>query len=123
VIGVGMYDSTSELLATNCDEFIYYEDIGMMADAPQIPDSLPAEKRKAYQLLFDSIAALQRENVDRMMASLVKDTIRRKSPQFNEAAYGYRSFSRLLEEAESLGLIALYRDEKSGTWAVEGFCS
>ena len=45
VIGVGMYESTSDLLATNCDEFIFYEDIGMPAEAPSLPDSLPTEKR------------------------------------------------------------------------------
>jgi hypothetical protein len=121
VIGVGMFDATSELLAANCDEFIYYEDIGLPADAPPIPESLPAEKRTAYQLLFDSIAALQRENVETMHSSLIKDTIRRKVPQFAESAHGYRSFSRLLEEAESLGLITIRKDSKSGTWVVEGF--
>jgi hypothetical protein len=121
VIGVGMYDSTSELLAANCDEFIFYEDIGMPADAPQVPDSLPEENRKAYKLLFESIEALQRENVPIMHASLIKDTIRRKAPQFTEQYYGYRSFTRLLEEAQDLGFISLYKDEKSGTWVVEGF--
>jgi uncharacterized LabA/DUF88 family protein len=121
VIGVGMYDSTSELLAANCDEFIFYEDIGMPADAPQIPDDLSSEKRKVYQLLFETIEALQRENVPTMHSSLIKDTIRRKAPQFNEQLHGYRSFTRLLEEAQGLGLIEMYKDAKSGTWVVEGF--
>ena len=121
VIGVGMYDATSDLLAANCDEFIFYEDIGMAADAPQIPDNLAKEKRKAYELLFDAIEALQRENVDTMHSSMIKDAIRRKAPQFNETSYGYRSFTRLLEEAEGLGLIVMHKDSKSGTWVVEGF--
>ncbi|MDR0459024.1 MAG: NYN domain-containing protein [Coriobacteriales bacterium] len=123
VIGVGMRDSTSDLLAANCDEFIFYEDIGMSADTPSIPDNLAEEKRKAYELLFDSIEALQRENVDTMHSSLIKDTIRRKAPQFNETAHGYRSFTRLLEEAQSYGLISMHKDAKSGTWVVEGFVS
>jgi uncharacterized LabA/DUF88 family protein len=121
VIGVGMYDSTSELLAKNCDEFIFYEDIGMAADAPPIPDSVPSEKRKAYQLLFETIEALQRENVETMHASLIKDTIRRKAPQFNEQFHGYRSFTRLLEDVQDKGLITMHKDSKSGTWVVEGF--
>ncbi|MDR2109444.1 MAG: NYN domain-containing protein [Coriobacteriales bacterium] len=121
VIGVGMYDSTSELLATNCDEFIFYEDIGMPADAPALPESLPKEKRKAYQLLLETIEALQRENVETMHSSLIKDTIRRKAPQFNEQFHGYRSFTGLLEEARDLGLITMHKDAKSGTWVVEGF--
>jgi uncharacterized protein (TIGR00288 family) len=121
VIGVGMYDSTSELLAANCDEFIFYEDIGIAADAPAIPDSLSADKRKAYKLLLETIEALQRENVETMHSSLIKDTIRRKAPQFNEQQHGYRSFTRLLEEARDLGMIAMHKDAKSGTWVVEGF--
>ncbi|MDR3052247.1 MAG: NYN domain-containing protein [Coriobacteriales bacterium] len=123
VIGVGMYDSTSELLAANCDEFIFYEDIGMPAGAPAVPDTLDNEKRKAYQLLFETIEALQRENVETMHASLIKDTIRRKAPQFNEQFHGYRSFTQLLVEAEGLGLITMHKDAKSGTWVVEGFVS
>ena len=121
VIGVGMYDSTSELLAANCDEFIFYEEIGIAVDAPAIPEGLSMEKRKAYQLLFETIEALQRENVTAMHSSLIKDTIRRKTPQFNEQLYGYRSFTGLLEEAQDLGLIKMHKDAKSGTWAVEGF--
>jgi hypothetical protein len=123
VIGVGMYDSTSELLATNCDEFIFIEDIGIDIDidAPAIPDALPDEKRKAYRLLFETLEALQRENVTTMHSSLIKDTIRRKAPQFNEQFHGYRSFTRLLEEAQDLGLITMHKDAKSGTWVVEGF--
>jgi hypothetical protein len=121
VIGVGMFDSTSELLAGNCDEFIYYEDIGISAGSPVIPDNLPEDKIKAYHLLFDTIEALQRENVETMHSSLIKDTIRRKAPQFNEQQHGYRSFTRLLEEAQDLGLISMHKDAKSGTWVVEGF--
>jgi Cdc6-like AAA superfamily ATPase len=121
VIGVGMHDSTSDLLAANCDEFIFYEDIGMDADAPTIPETLPEEKRIVYKLLFETIEALQRENVETMHSSLIKDTIRRKAPQFNEQLHGYRSFTRLLEEAQDYGLIAMHKDAKSGTWVVEGF--
>ncbi|MDR3307851.1 MAG: NYN domain-containing protein [Coriobacteriales bacterium] len=121
VIGVGMFDSTSDLLATNCDEFIYYEDIGAPAGAPAVPDTIPKEGRKAYDLLFETVEALQRENVPVMHASLIKDTIRRKQPQFNESTYGYRSFTQLLEEAQNLGFIEMHKDAKSGTWVVEGF--
>jgi len=121
VIAVGMRDSTSDLLAANCDEYIYYEDIGLAADAPAIPESVAKEKRMAYELLFVSIEALQRENVDTIHSSMIKDTIRRKTPQFTESAYGYRNFSQLLEEAQDFGLIKMHKDDRSGTWVVEGF--
>ncbi len=121
VIGVGLKDSTSDLLASNCDEFIYYEDIGASTGAPAIGETIARKKRPAFKLLFETIEALQRENVEVMHSSLVKDTIKRKQPSFAESAYGYKSFTQLLEDAQSLGFITLRRDPKSGTYVVEGF--
>ncbi len=121
VIGVGLKESTSDLLASNCDEFIYYEDIGASAGAPAVGEAIPRKKRPAFKLLFETIEALQRENVEVMHSSLVKDTIKRKQPSFAESAYGYKSFTQFLEDAQSLGFITLRRDPKSGTYVVEGF--
>ena len=115
VVGVGMKDSTSDLLAANCDEFIYYEDIGAStSSAPSIGQDIPRKKRPAFQLLFDTIEALQRENVGVMHSSLLKDTMKRKQPQFSESSYGYRSFTQLLEDAEKLGFVVLKKDQRSG---------
>jgi hypothetical protein len=123
VVGVGMKDSTSDLLAQNCDEFIYYEDIGGVAGAgaPALGDKVPRAKKKAFTLLFDTIEALQRENVGSMHSSLLKDTMKRKQPSFQESNYGYRSFTQMLEDAQKLGFISLRKDERSGTYVVEGF--
>jgi hypothetical protein len=121
VVGVGMRDSTSDLLAANCDEFIYYEDIGAPAGAPTMGESVPRKKRPAFKLLLETIEALQRENVAVMHSSLVKDTIRRKQPQFSEQSYGYRSFNQFLEDAQHLGFVILRTDQRSGTYVVEGF--
>lgn len=121
VVGVGMRESTSDLLAASCDEFIYYEDIGKSAGAPPLGTDVPKGKRPAFKLLFETIEALQRENVDAMHSSLVKDTIKRKQPSFTEGQFGYKSFSQLLEDAERRGFITLRKDAKSGTYVVEGF--
>ena len=121
VVGVGMKESTSDLLAANCDEFIYYEDIGAPAGTPAVGEDIPRKKRPAFKLLFETIEALQRENVDAMHSSLLKDTIKRKQPSFAEATYGYRSFTQLLEDAQKLGFITLRKDPRSGTYVVEGF--
>jgi uncharacterized protein (TIGR00288 family) len=121
VVGVGMKDSTSDLLAANCDEFIYYEDIGAAAGAPTLGESVPRAKRPAFKLLFETIEALQRENVGSMHSSLLKDTMKRKQPQFSESSYGYRSFTQLLEDAQKLGFVTLKKDSRSGTYVVEGF--
>ncbi len=121
VIGVGMRDSTSSLLADNCDEFIYYEDIGAAAGAPTIKENVPRKRRPAFKLLFETIEALQRENVGVMHSSLVKDTMKRKNPSFAESTYGYKSFTQLLEDAQTLGYIVLSKDARSGTYVVNGF--
>ncbi len=123
VVGVGMRESTSDLLAANCDEFIYYEDIGAPAGSPAMGETVPRKKRPAFKLLFETIEALQRENVAVMHSSLLKDTIRRKQPQFSEQAYGYRSFNQFLEDAQHLGYLTLRTDQRSGTYVVEGFTS
>jgi len=122
VIGLGIKDSTSDLLASSCDEFIYYEDIVKGPAAPAVPvAAIPKAKRPAIKLLVESVEALQRENKDVMLASMVKDTMRRKQPQFSESSYGYRSFSDFLQDAERLGVITLRTDQRSGTWVVVGF--
>jgi hypothetical protein len=120
VIGLGMKDSTSDLLASSCDEFIYYEDIvKSAATAPTIDwDKVPRAKTTAMRLLADTLEGLQREGKDVMYSSLVKDTMKRKRPSFSESSYGYRSFSALLEDAQKLGLIGLRIDQRSGTYVV-----
>ena len=122
VIGVGMKDSTSELLRDNCDEFIYIEDIERAPLAPPaIPDAVPEKRRPAMQQLIDSILALKRNNKETLYSSMIKDTIKRKRPQFDESFYGYHSFSDLLEDAERAGILKLTTDARSGTYVVTGF--
>jgi len=92
VIGVGVKNSTSDLLISNCDEFIFYEDL--VRETRELPsvDSLPEKKREVFRLLLDSMQALQRENYDVIWGSMIKQTMQRKQPYFNESYYGYRSF-------------------------------
>ena len=122
VIGLGMKASTSDLLRDNCDEFVYYEDIERQKDKPpQLPKRLPKEKREAFNLLIQSISALMRENKEVLYSSMVKDTMKRKKPSFDESYHGYRSFSDLLLDAEKNKLISLRKDSRSGTYTVAGF--
>jgi uncharacterized protein (TIGR00288 family) len=125
VIGLGMRNSTSPLLANSCDEFIYYEDLERGAEPePQGDRSRPAQDRAgAFRLLADTVRALQRENFEVIQASLVKDTMKRKRPAFSEAALGFGSFSKLLEEAQEQGIVTLREDERSGTYVVTGVAS
>jgi uncharacterized protein (TIGR00288 family) len=122
VIGLGMQESTSELLRDNCDEFIYYEDLGKSPQmTPSLNAQLPETKRKAFALLLESLLALRRENKEVLWSSMVKDTMKRKKPSFNEAYHGYRTFSELLEDAAKEGLIELDTDKRSRTYVVTRF--
>ena len=106
VIGLGMKGSTSELLRDNCDEFIYYEDLERQEQdeqqlATNLYADLPERKREVYTLLIEACNALRRENHEVLYASMIKDTMKRKKPSFDESYYGYRSFTHLLEEADN----------------------
>src|SRR5438128_4247273 len=122
VIGLGMTESTSALLRDNCDEFIYYEDLGKAPPlAPTLDAQIPETKRKAFELLLESLLALRRENKEVLWSSMVKDTMKRKKPSFNETYHGYRTFSELLEDAQKEGLVELDVDKRSRTYVVTRF--
>jgi uncharacterized protein (TIGR00288 family) len=122
VIGLGMKESSSNLLVDNCDEFIYYEDLERpLGIPPKIEQDLPEKKKEAFQLLIDSVVALVRENKEVLWSSMVKETMKRKKPSFNESYHGYRTFSDLLEDAEKEGIIRLRTDTRSGTYVITGF--
>jgi uncharacterized protein (TIGR00288 family) len=122
VIGLGMQESTSNLLRDNCDEFIYYEDLGKEPPlAPALDAQIPESKRKAFGLLLESLLALRRENKEVLWSSMIKDTMKRKKPSFNESYHGYRTFSELLEDAQKEGLLELDTDKRSRTYVVTRF--
>jgi uncharacterized protein (TIGR00288 family) len=121
VIGLGLKGSTSELLVSNCDEFIFYESLaepqrrlGRVAEG-----ALPKDKADILRFLANTVVALVREGRDPIQTSLVKDTIKRKQPSFNEGDYGYRSFTDMLADAQVAGLVKLREDPRSGTHIVE----
>ncbi len=122
VIGLGVKNSTSELLIENCDEFIFYEDLVRVQQRPMpvlAGGALPEKLQDCFNLLVDSVAALQRENKEVLWGSMVKETMKRKRPSFNESYYGFRTFSHLLEDAQRRGVVSLRRDQKSGSYVVE----
>jgi len=122
VIGVGVKNSTSDLLASNCDEFIYYDDLVRQTPRtlPRMA-KLPKKKQECFELILDAIEALERENKEVIWGSMIKQTIKRKHPSFSESYYGYSRFNNLLEDAARLDLIKISKDKKSGTYIVTGF--
>jgi len=120
-IGVGVKNSTSRILIDACDEFIYYDDLVRKSPKRKRAKStskLPKKTREGFDLLLDSARALQRENRE-LHSSRLKDTMKRKQPQFNEEYHGYSTFGQLLKDAEKHKLIKLRKDAKSGTWVID----
>jgi hypothetical protein len=138
VVGVGVKNSTSDLFLNNCDEFIYYDDIVResppahtaptsrgRARAKAVAHAEPPHEKgptveKALQLVTSTLEAIigERGHDDAIHGSLIKQTIKRRHPGFDERAYGFRLFNDLLQEAQQRGLIKLTSDEKSGGYTV-----
>ena len=123
VVGCGIKNSTSDLLISSCDEFIYYDDL---ARAAAKPVAKPRKKKadatdkrdEARERLVSIVQSLATE-YDPLWGSLVKQTIKRVYPGFNEQYYGYKTFADLLEDAQSEGLISLELDEARGNYIVK----
>jgi uncharacterized LabA/DUF88 family protein len=143
VIGVGVKQSTSDLLVANCDEFIFYDDLvresqrassrrqhpaqGQSQQAAprrsaeeerQRREEMDMRRSQAIEMAVETFDALVSERGDsgKIWASVLKEAIKRRKPDFNETWYGFRAFGNLLEEAQSRGLLEFGRDEKSGAY-------
>ena len=129
VIGVGVKNSSSDLLIANCDEFIYYDDLVHQDEqkrraAKKRRESAPAgedKKQEAFDLMLETLNALiaERGAGEKIWGSMVKQALKRRKPGFNESYYGFKAFSDLLEEAEQRSLIKLEPDEKSGGYLIK----
>jgi len=140
VIGVGVKQSCSDLLVTNCDEFIYYDDLvrdretrsNSLRRDRDTPKRSPEEEAKRSQKqeerkskAVDIVAATfvdlmaDRGESERIWASVLKEVVKRRNPGFNESYYGFRTFGNLLEEAASRGLLGFGRDDK-GAYVFRG---
>jgi len=135
VIGIGVKDSTSDLLSANCDEFIYYDDLVRVQEAkkkqaakkaPPKAKAKPAEtkeedkRQEALDFLVETVEGLisERGSDEKIWGSMVKTTMQRRKPGFNESFYGYRSFRELMEDAQRNKLVVLAKDEKSGQYTL-----
>ena len=148
VIGVGVKNSTSDLLIANCDEFIFYDDLvrekkrpaarkpaarASVAETPKAPEKVSSEDdksppkksdeertQKGLDLVVETVEALvaERGGEEKIWGSMVKQALKRRKPGFTESYHGFRSFNAMLEAAEKRGSLKLERDEKSGGYIV-----
>ena len=140
VIGVGVKNATSDLLIANCDEFIFYDDLIREPDKPRAgrgksnkkkkgkKSSTKTEddkKREALDLVLETVEALfkERGEQEKIWGSMVKQTLKRRKPGFEETYHGFRNFGQLLEEAQARKLLTLQPDEKSGGYIIERLVS
>ena len=165
VIGLGVKNSSSDLLIDNCDEFIYYDDLvreqrsqkhpakpkkskagappqkpapeagkaqvaGAASAAAPAPEAVPPRrevetveeaKLEALEQVLETVEGLFRERDGNLFGSMVKQTLKRKRPMFNETYHGFGSFNQLLEDAEARGLLKLQKETKSGGYVILGF--
>ncbi|HEU0219738.1 MAG TPA: NYN domain-containing protein [Gallionella sp.] len=138
VIGIGVKDSTSDLLSANCDEFIFYDDLVREQEAKQkraeknAPMKTAGKSRQptakseedkhqeALDFIVETVEALitERGSDEKIWGSMVKTTMQRRKPGFTESSYGYRSFKDLVEDAQKHKLLLVVRDEKSGQYTI-----
>jgi len=139
VIGIGVKDSTSDLLSANCDEFIFYDDLVRAQEAKkkQAARKAPAKptagaakttaakgeedkRQEALDFIVETVEALiaERGSDEKIWGSMVKTTMQRRKPGFTESSYGYRSFKELVEDAQQHKLLTVVRDEKSGQYTI-----
>jgi uncharacterized protein (TIGR00288 family) len=138
VIGVGVKNATSDLLIANCDEFIFYDDLVREADKPRrarrkttakktskksAVKSEDDKRQDALELVLETVEALfnERGEEEKVWGSMVKQTLKRRKPGFNETYHGFRNFGELLEEAQQRGMLALEHDDKSGGYIIKGY--
>jgi uncharacterized protein (TIGR00288 family) len=136
VIGVGVKNSSSDLLIANCDEFIYYDDLvredeakrraakkrreARPAGTPKDAAPTDGKEQEAFDLVIETLQALiaERGEGEKIWGSMVKQALKRRKPGFNESYYGFKAFSDLLEDAAKRKLVTLERDEKSGGYII-----
>lgn len=136
VIGVGVKNATSDLLIANCDEFIFYDDLMRESDKQRAGRSKSTKKKKgkkskanaeddkkreALDMVLETVEALLKERgeQEKVWGSMVKQTLKRRKPGFEETYHGFRNFGQLLEEAQARKLLTLQLDEKSGGYIIE----
>lgn len=137
VIGVGVKKSTSDLLISNCDEFIFYDDLAREAEknrkakrksavsksTRKVPaPSEEAKKQEALDLVLETVEDLfeERGEEEKVWGSMVKQALKRRKPGFNETYHGFKTFGKLLEEAQARNLLTMEYEEKSGGYIIKG---
>ncbi|HWZ58149.1 MAG TPA: NYN domain-containing protein, partial [Gemmatimonadaceae bacterium] len=104
VIGVGIRESSSDLLVMNCDEYYSYNALAGLVRAGS--DGEPAGRRDPWELVTEALARMQR-NGDVMRADRLKQVMQDIDSSFDEKNLGMSKFSRFVTEAAGRGLLSV----------------
>ena len=121
VLGCGVRSSTADILASSCDEFVYYDDLievsKKRSTRKKKTKAKSSKQQEALDRIVETVESL-RSDYDPVWGSMIKQTVKRVYPGFSEAYFGYESFSELLEDAQKNGLVELEFDDARGNYKV-----
>jgi uncharacterized protein (TIGR00288 family) len=104
VIGVGIQESSSDILVQNCDEYYSYTSLTGLTKTTE----LPGRGRDPWVLVKDAVAKMVSRD-DVMRSDRLKQVMQELDPSFDEKAIGFSKFSKFLSEAASRGLLELIK--------------
>ena len=102
VIGVGIRESSSDLLVMNCDEYYSYN---ALAGLVKNSDEEPARKWDPWELVTEAVGRMKR-NGDVMRSDRLKQVMQEIDATFDEKDLGMAKFSRFVQDAVQRGLLS-----------------
>ena len=106
IIGVGIRESSSDLLIQNCDEYFSYNELtGLLKEG-----EVEQRRRDPWELVVAAITRMQ-QSEDVMRSDRLKQVMQELDPNFNEKDTGFSKYSKFLQEAARRGLLKLNKLE------------
>src|SRR5438309_3266033 len=99
VIGVGIRESSSDLLIQNCDEYFSYNELAGLTKESDVT----TERRDPWELVVEAVKQMTAHN-DVMRSDRLKQVMQEIDPSFNEKDIGFSRFSKFVVEAAHRGL-------------------
>ena len=106
VVGIGIQESSSDILVQNCDEYYSYTALTGLSKTSEHGTGTPDE----WQCVEAAVARMVSRG-DVMRSDRLKQVIMELSPTFDERNLGFKKFSRFLVEAAEKGLLGIERAE------------
>ena len=104
VIGIGIQESSSDILVQNCDEYYSYTALTGLSKTSEEETGVP----DAWQCVEEAVSRMVSRG-DVMRSDRLKQVIMEISPGFNERDLGFKKFSKFLVEAANKGLLDIER--------------